>query len=292
MSRLNNLVRQLEGLGEIREIMNSMKTLAYLETRKLSRFMETQAGVVEGIERVAVDLLHFHPSVLPAAPAGGSVYVLFGSERGFCGDFNHAVLRQLERVSQQRGRSPLALLAIGHKLHTLMEVEQREAIEIDGASVADEVPTVLNAIVDHLASVQGQHGVVEVSCLFHEGEAGLVTRPLWPPFGGLAGAPCDLAYPPILNETPETLLLELTDHYLFAALHSALYASLMAENHRRIAHLDGAVKHLDKESEALTHRCNSLRQEEIINEIEVILLSAASLQQPGDGGRDARTVEN
>ncbi len=67
------------------------------------------------------------------------------------------------------------------------------------------------------------------------------------------------------------------DHYLFAALHEILYASLNAENHQRVAHLEGAVKHLDDESAELARQCNALRQEEIIEEIEVILLSAASL---------------
>jgi F-type H+-transporting ATPase subunit gamma len=56
-----------------------------------------------------------------------------------------------------------------------------------------------------------------------------------------------------------------------------LYTSLMMENHHRVTHLEGAVKHLDDQSEDLARQGNTLRQEEIIEEIEVILLSAASL---------------
>ena len=50
----------------------------------------------------------------------------------------------------------------------------------------------------------------------------------------------------------------------------------MAENHRRAQHLEGAIRHLDEESGELKRRSNALRQEEIIEEIEVILLSATS----------------
>jgi len=39
--------------------------------------------------------------------------------------------------------------------------------------------------------------------------------------------------------------------------------------------LEGAVKHLDDKSEELSRQCNALRQEEIIEEIEVILLSSS-----------------
>jgi len=58
------------------------------------------------------------------------------------------------------------------------------------------------------------------------------------------------------------------------------YTSLLAENHQRVQHLEGAVKHLDDESAKLRRQINARRQEEIIEEIEVILLSAASLKAP------------
>jgi F-type H+-transporting ATPase subunit gamma len=53
----------------------------------------------------------------------------------------------------------------------------------------------------------------------------------------------------------------------------------MAENLRRVRHLEGAVRHLDDKSATLQHQSNALRQEEIIEEIEVILLSASSLDE-------------
>ena len=45
----------------------------------------------------------------------------------------------------------------------------------------------------------------------------------------------------------------------------------------RVTHLEGTVKHLDDESAEMARRSNTLRQEEIVEEIEVILLSAVSL---------------
>ena len=66
-----------------------------------------------------------------------------------------------------------------------------------------------------------------------------------------------------------------------------LFESLMAENQRRVQHLDQAGHHLEQRMEELGKRRNMLRQEEIIEEIEVILLSAASLE--GRPGQEART---
>jgi len=43
--------------------------------------------------------------------------------------------------------------------------------------------------------------------------------------------------------------------------------------------LEGAVKHLDEKSDKLIQQCNALRQEEIIEEIEIILLSGTKTEK-------------
>jgi len=57
-----------------------------------------------------------------------------------------------------------------------------------------------------------------------------------------------------------------------------LYGSLLPENQRRMQHMDSAVRRLDRTSEELVLRRNVLRQEEITEEIEIIVLSVAALK--------------
>jgi len=98
-----------------------------------------------------------------------------------------------------------------------------------------------------------------------------------PPFQNLLSHQPAEPHVPELNLKPEKFLLELSYHYLFLVLYEILYSSLMTESRQRVAHLEGAVQHMDKQSEELHRQSNVLRQEEIIKEIEVILLSAVSL---------------
>jgi F-type H+-transporting ATPase subunit gamma len=65
MTRRQDLERHRQSLGEVRDIMNSMKTLAYMETRKLARFVDAQRAVVDSIEEVAADFLSFQTNTLP-----------------------------------------------------------------------------------------------------------------------------------------------------------------------------------------------------------------------------------
>ena len=83
----------------------------------------------------------------------------------------------------------------------------------------------------------------------------------------------DFADPPRLYLEPLDLFRELTDHYLFATLNELFYSALLAENERRLQHLDGALRRVERTREDMSLRGNALRQEEITEEIEIILLS-------------------
>jgi F-type H+-transporting ATPase subunit gamma len=281
MTRRRDLEQHRNSLGEIGEIMGSMRTLAYLETRKLSRFLAAEQTVVETIEQVAADFLSFHPDILRDAANATPVYLLFGSERGFCGDFNRSLLEKLS--SEQLADQPThpRLIAVGHKLHALLENDARNPTLLEGPSVAEDVPAVLQAVIDELDSLRTSIGSFNLNCVYHTSD-GLQVERLLPPFERQRHLPPAHSNAPLLNVPAPTFLLDLIEHHLFAALNHELYTSLMVENHRRMTHLDRAVRHLDEKSHELSRRCNALRQEEIIEEIEVILLSAASLdRQPG-----------
>ena len=273
MTKRQDLELHRHSLSEIREIMSSMKTLAFLETRKLTRFLSSQQVVVRSIEEPAADFLSFHPELLPAVDETNQVYLLIGTERGFCGNFNQSLLQHLD--STQQTDQPL-LLVVGQKLHTLMEKGADRVTLIDGASVAEEVTSVLNQIVQTLSSLQKQYDMLNLYGLYHGESGDILMQKLLPPFQQCLLQPAHFPLPPVLTLSPENFFLELTEQYIFAALHEILYTSLMVENHNRIAHLESAVKHLDDKSEELSRKFNALRQEEIIEEIEIVLLSGGS----------------
>ena len=278
MSLRRELEQHRHSLAEIRDIMNSMKTLAYMETRKLAQCIDAQRAVVESIESAAADLLAYHPLLLPDTAVLTSVYLLIGSERGFCGDFNHVLLQTLEQTLRERGEQQPLLIVTGRKLYSMLEGDKRLAIALDGASVAEEISEVLGHLVMELTGLEEQHPGLAVYCLFHRGGNEVAVKSLLPPFPQALDVQQSLRYPPVLNLPPQTLFTELSEHYLFAVLHQMLYTSLHAENHNRVTHMESAVNHLDEEAEHLRQRFNSLRQEEITEEIEVILLNAANLE--------------
>ncbi len=285
MSQRRELQEHRESLGEIREIMNSMKTLAYMESRKLERYIEAQQAVVASIETAAADLLHSYPDMVPPAPGKPvRAWLVIGSERGFCGDFNQQLLAQLQQqlpqivpdIAESDAPGDL-ILVVGQKLQSLLQDDPRLVAALEGASMAEDLAPLLQQLVQHLHQLQGAHPHLELRAVYHSGRGDVVVKPVLPPFVGLAKAKGRDNIPPLLNLSPAVVLGGLAEHYLFALMFQMLYASLHAENHQRLIHMEGAVKHLDERAAELLRQGNVLRQEEITEEIEVILLNAANL---------------
>jgi len=271
MTMRRDVEQRWRSLGEIREVMNSMKTLAYMETHKLARFLTIQQRQVADIEAMAADLLASYPEVKAMAPpVTGSI--MLGAERGFCGDFNE---RLIHLMPASAGKP---VIAVGRRLGTRLDPGGDAIAVVDGASATEQVASVRDALATAVARLQRERGPLALTLVYQE-SAGAPPRQreLYPPFASLKAARPG-GFPPRLNLSPEAMFAALLDQYLFAVLSEALYTSLMAENQKRTQHLDSAIRHLDERRDDLARRSRALRQEEIVEEIEVILLN---VEDPG-----------
>lgn len=275
MSQSRELQLHIAQLEEIRSILNSMKNLARIEIHKLARFQTLQGQAVANIEQAALDFLDFYPAS-PGDAQTQHFCILLGAERGFCGDFNESLI---ETVAAQ---TYTGLIAVGSRLGNRLVDNGPEAISpLDGANVAEEVPAIIDRLIDKLTNIQaaGQQTSAgfQLSVVYHDTVGNRIShRQILPPSPQQHDDWPHHGNPPVLNLEPAEFFAELAGHYLFAVLHEIYYISLMAENHQRLQHLEAAVNHLDDETVNLHRKSQIYRQEEITEEIEVILLNSES----------------
>jgi len=270
MSRRRELARRIAALTDIRGILGAMKNLAVMETRILKDFLETQRRMVAGIEVASADFFAWYGDALPQPGKIRDVIVVIGSEQGFCGDFNETIVQAGQRELGESG-----WVVVGRRISSKLEGEARVARAVPGATVTDEVPAALRRLADELDRLQPPEdgSPRSLSAFYHCAATGeirlhrLLPLPHLPP-------PSHYTNAPETNLQPAEFLSELTRHCLYAALHEILYSSLMSENQQRLAHMDRALQRLDKDAAHLKLVFNAQRQEEIIEEIEVLLLSA------------------
>lgn len=272
MRRRREVEHRLQAFREIRGVMAGMKSLALLETHKLALLALQHERVVEGIERAAGDFLRFYPP--PVIAPAVEVLLVIGSERGFCGDFNAKLLQAFEAWREQRKSAKLLL--VGHKLAARITWPEEARLDVEGPTATEEVDVVLLRLLDVLNDIAAG-GALRLDAIHHRADRHEVAiRTVLPAFEGLAPPPLP-GYPPRLHLAPTEIYTGLVDQYLYALLEALFRGSLMAENRQRVQHLEGAIERLDGRVEELERRRRALRQEEITEEIEVILLGRDAL---------------
>lgn len=268
MSGQAELSQRFARLKEISGIMTAMKSLSLVETKKLARFIGHQRRMLANIEAAAADFMSFFP-IERAATAQPAIVLLIGSERGFCGNFNERILAALDTLPRQ-DPTP-ALVVVGNRLAAKLEARPGVIAALDGASVTEDVPAVLNRVMDalHTASTVSGAGAALFSLAHAADDEPALKRllPFDPP-----PAP-HFAHPPRLQLAPPEFFAELLDQYLLASLYGLLYESLSEESRQRLAHMEQALDRLDETIDRLALKRNALRQEKIVEEIEVILSS-------------------
>ncbi|MFZ2157903.1 MAG: F0F1 ATP synthase subunit gamma, partial [Bradyrhizobium sp.] len=214
------------------------------------------------------------------APKGASLLLAIGSERGFCGDFNEAVADAVrERWARASGERERAIV-VGTRLAARLGGDPRIIAAFRGPSVAEEVPRVIkqtmSAVQELLASRDGlASGALLIVSHRAEGEAPAPRR-VFPPAPQTAGI--QRAQAPRTYLGVHELFAALLAHFLWAVLHASFYGSLMAENRRRLQHMEGAIRRLEERTDGLQRKVQMLRQEEITEEIEIIMLSRDALR--------------
>jgi F-type H+-transporting ATPase subunit gamma len=266
--------RHLQSLGDVREILGAMRNLALLETRKLTRALADQQRVVKTIRAAVTEVLAALPPPAGAPAEVEEILVVLGSERGFCGDFNRALLDELRQVLD-RGKVPI--IAVGQRLAARLPASVTPVATLAGATTTDEISEVIVRVMREVRrwheSGNGRGPMRAV--VMHQQRTGGVARAALDPLCDAEVAARESGQPPRTYLAPETLLEKLTEHYLYAVLHQVFHGSLMAENERRMMHMENALRRLDEQAEGLRRRRNGLRQEEITEEIEVITLTTS-----------------
>lgn len=278
MGKYRTLERHLHQLRDLQSIIDSMKKLAQLEQYKLSGLAETQHAMAEGLRQMTDDFLHYYPQDHRDDPEA-SLWLLLGSERGFCGEFNESLLRRFKAEYPQWRDHPHRVLAVGRRLCSRLEEQLHGFVKLAGASVGEELMGTLREVAPAIQQALEQERLAGLYVLLHgtEHEEVSVVR-LLPP--QVSEHRRTQTAPLLLQLTPSGFYAQFLQHYLLLRLVELFTVSLRAENRHREQHLDGALRRLDERLERMAARSRALRQEEITEEIEMILLGTDSYSPP------------
>lgn len=274
MSKRSQIEEHLQKLNEIGDIMRAMKNVSLMEVHKLNRVLEHQQRVVNGIETAAADFSHHYASSARPIAAPPTHIVAIGAERGFCGDFNDAVIAALQNLPRERAPN---VVTVGTHLGARLGEHKGGVRVFPGPNTVEEIPGAIEMLMRALTDFPNATNettplslVVLVHQDGHDKVSALHVSAL--PQAQQSGP--QESFAPLLYEPPPVVHSQLFHHYLWARMHQIYYSSLLAEHRYRVQHMESALQRMEEKTTNLRRRQNILRQEEITEEIEVIMLNS------------------
>ncbi len=263
MSQRREVEARLSLYDELSGILGAMRSFALAELRKVSKRETAQQQVVASLSLALHDLASDLPEhvCVDSTRVTNDIWLLFGSVRGFCGSFNEDVMRFWRGLGNQS--SPLILF--GERLHILADA--REALQLlSGIDSALDAPTAIDQILSAVMALRGTAEFGLMVCI--RDEQGARSQRLWPlPPVSTAAA----LNPPLTYAPASEVAVGVAEYYLFHHLLALLLRSIRVENHMRLMQMETALRHLEKGGEELQRQRNRLRQEEIVEEIELMM---------------------
>lgn len=265
MSQRREIEARLAIYEDLAGILGAMRSFALAELHRVMRREAAQAEVVAALAATLRDLA----PILPAPPTrAGDVWLLFGSVRGFCGSFNEDV----QRHWQASGGVGAPTVVVGERLAARL-AEGGPRIRVAGPVGSLDAAAAIDGILAALYEARrpppgdrapGEWGVM----LCFRDELGARSERLLP----FTWPEADSRQPlPLLQEPAPRVAAQVAEHFLFHTLLARLLHAIRIENRMRMLQMENALQHLERGSEDLQRDRNRLRQEEIVEEIELML---------------------
>lgn len=292
METLEILTRRIRATEDLQSLVRSMKTLSAISVRHLDRaeasLREFRRTIDLGLQ-VVLRGYEAHPGPATGKPRAEAM-VVFGSDRGLCGNFNETVV-ELAARHLARHKPPGAsihVLAVGAQVAARMEslgVAPREVCSLPGS--IHGLAEACERILIRIDGLRQTAGVERVETIFNrrdeEGDIGPSAHVLLPigidHVRGLARRKWPSRRLPTYTTGPDELFSWLVRQHLFASLYQAGLSSMASENAARLAAMQRAERNISDRLADMTADYRRLRQDAITTELMDIIGGYEALQK-------------
>ncbi len=279
---LEQLVQQEKVLSSIRGIVGTMKALAAINVGPYERAAQAIGAyhrtILQGFSAFAFRMRGRAQLDLPRVTR--RVIVAFGSDHGFCGNYNEQVARALLPHVPQNNRHKALLICVGARLARALEdvgltVDQR----LTPPASVEGIGRLSGEIVMRVERFSGgplaELGVRLAWTRRIEGGAReAATTVLLPLDPALLQPPMRWASPalPDFSLAPGAMLSALVRNHIFASVFRASAEAMVTENAARLALMQQAEQSVGERLEGVRRELAGVRQDEITHELMDIVI--------------------
>ncbi|MCX7886131.1 MAG: ATP synthase F1 subunit gamma [Verrucomicrobiae bacterium] len=286
MPSIRDIRQHIRGIRNIRQVTRAMNMTAAARLRRAQAKLENSRAYAQRLGSLLQLTLSAtakarHP-MLDQRPLRRAALLVISSDRGLCGPFNSAILREAGRFVEQQ-RTDVGLIVVGRKARDFF---QRMGIALDAyfpqpsrEVTSRELRAISETILQHYCNGHSDqvHIVYAhfVSALKNEPRV-LQLLPVHP--SGIVAETARAGFAPQFEPPAEQLLDALLRQYLENLVYTALVESFASEQASRMIAMKAATDSATEMIESLTHQYNRARQTAITTQILEVVSGAEALK--------------
>lgn len=280
METLEGLRKRIATTGELRSIVRTMKSLAAVSIRQYDQAVVALREYDRTIDMGLQVILQRERLPIPEGETavGSAIAVVFGSDHGLCGRFNHEVARFARRELDRRrvSREKVAYLVVGVRAAAQLETAGEKVEEwmhlpgsVDGLT---ETAYRLLLTIDRWRADRPLSRVLLLHNRRAEGTTAspqvvqlMPLDPAW--LARLARRRWPARAIPTYTMDPQTLFALVVRQHLFVGLFRAAAESAASEHATRLTAMQAAERNIEEHLEQMTAAYRRKRQESITAEL-------------------------
>lgn len=296
MAKARAIVKRLKAVKNIRKITRTMELIATARFKKAMDRATEAAAYTQKISEIVADLANAdlemsHPLLESRDESKNSILLIITSNRGLCGGYNSAVLREGVRRIREADKSsePLSVEVSGKRGLAFMKFEGIDVAEkythFEDKPAFDEVDAIASRFAELFTS--GKVDRVDVAYTqFTSISKQTAVRETILPFGDLSAEADDAAESDgkVSNidyeflPSAESILEEIVPAAFKARLFKCFLDAAVSEQIARMVAMKGATENAQEMIGDLSRKYNRARQSQITSELSEIIGGAAALE--------------
>ena len=289
---LEALQRKIKTTEELREIVNTMKTLSSASILQYEQANSSLKSYRHNL-RDAFHALVRQKGLPPIAPYHGKekyLHIIIGSDNGMVGKFNRELMQAVNKDMQKQKITPQQafFLSVGKRITML--AEQQKLPLLAQYAIANSVKTVsilAENLILRLDNIMATQKISHVNVWFHKRNktGGVkIEKKQMIPFDSsilkeLKDKPWETNNLPMLPKNTQKLFSALVHESLIMTLTGAINYSLAAEHFTRMTNMQNAENNIDENLAELDQEYQQQRQEQITDELIDIISGVEAMKK-------------
>ena len=284
MQSIKEIQNRLEGLGDIRHLLRSVRAMSAIRWRRAKRHLELAQNYAASIDAQLATILAHAGTYIPTPKQNGLNknpgevnvgLITLTSDRGLCGNFNTEIISKAFSVKNilNRKNKQVKIISLGGYGERLFRNEGYEIFHSEKIPSSQAVSFVnMRKVIAHIRAYYEGRAIDELNILYNQfnyfgSYTAKAVQILPPRLSDLTKTPVKIDETLMINSDPEELKSFLLWEHLAARLYLAYIESTVSEHSARLQTMDSAISSLDERVAELEIQYHTIRQEKITQDV-------------------------